>query len=59
MHLVRAIKKYHHNAVADAMYFLGWVWKKPSKRPTNIDHMLQGVPRCDLVVILQKLESKS
>lgn len=55
-HIVRSIKKYHHVRVANAMSALGWGWKNPKRRPTNIERMLEGVPRIDLVLILRHLE---
>ena len=58
MHIVRSIKKYHHTSVANAMDAFGWVWKNPKQRPTNIERMLEGVPRIDLVLILRYLEER-
>ncbi len=55
-HIVRSIKKYHHTSVANAMDAFGWTWKNPKQRPTNIERMLEGVPRIDLVLILRYLE---
>jgi len=55
-HIVRKIKRcYHHTSVANAMHAAGYVWRR--KPPTNIDRMLEGVPRCDLEFILQYLEA--
>lgn len=50
MHLVREMKKYGHVRVANAMYAIGYSW--PRRRPTNIERMVEGVPRCALEQIL-------
>lgn len=55
--IVREIKKnYNDTQVANAMFALGWYWRKPRRRPTNIDIMLEGIPRCDLLKILDVLK---
>jgi len=56
MHLVREMKKYGDVRVANAMFSLGWHWKNARHRPTNIERMVQGLPRCDLERILQVLQ---
>ena len=54
MHLVREMKKYGQVKVANAMSALGWSWKHA--RPTNIERMVQGLPRCHLENILRALQ---
>lgn len=56
-HIVRSIKEYNHNQVANAMRQAGYCWRKPWRRPTNIEVMLMHVPRHKLVEILGFLES--
>ena len=56
MHLVREMKKFGHIRVANAMGALGWYWKNPRNRPTNVERMVQGLPRIDLERILNKLQ---
>ena len=43
MKLVRAIKTYGHIRVATAMEELGWYFKYPKRRSTNIEKMLERV----------------
>lgn len=52
--LVREMKIYNHIQVANAMYACGYFWKN-SRRSTNIERMVQGLPRCELERILSKL----
>jgi len=59
MHIVREMKKYSDIRVANAMYKLGWFWKKPKRRPTNIVRMVEGLPRCDLERILAELRRRA
>lgn len=54
--IVRSIKKYNHVAVANAVSEIGWGWHNPKRRPTNIERMLVGIPRQELVRILAILE---
>lgn len=55
--IVREIKKnYTATQVANAMFAVGWYWRKPRRRPTNIDIMLGDIPRCDLLKILDVLK---
>jgi len=58
MHIVRKIKKYSPIRVANAMGYLGYYWKNPNRTPTNIDIMVMGVPKTDLIQILKYLETK-
>lgn len=59
MHIVPQIKKYSHTQAANAMYRLDYYYYWTKNRPTNIECMVQGVPRCDLVKILAELKSPS
>lgn len=57
MKLVRAIKKYDHIKVANALLELGYSWSKASHRPTNVEKMVEGLPRNELeqlLIILQR-----
>ena len=56
MGLVTQIKKHHHIKVANALYAEGYSWRKPKHRPTNIDTMLEGLPRTTLVRLLNRLD---
>lgn len=56
MHIVREMKKFGDISVANVMTGFGWKWTK--KRPTSIDKMVEGLPRCELVRILNKLKSR-
>lgn len=56
MHVVREIKKYGDILVANAMHKIGWTWQNPKRRPTNIEKMVEGLPRCDLDRILMELQ---
>ncbi len=58
MHLVRAMKKYGDVSVANAMSECGYWWANPRRRPTNVERMVMGLPRCALVCILQVLEGR-
>lgn len=58
MHIVRKIKTYHPFYVSNAMSYLGYYWKNPNRTPTNINIMLMGVPKTDLIQILKYLETK-
>lgn len=55
MHLVREMKKHGDIRVANAMFACGWTWKNPRRRPKNIERMVEGLPRCELVRILDEL----
>ena len=55
MHIVRELKKYNAIRIANAMYAVGYRWKRPRNIPTNIDRMVQGLPRCDLERILREV----
>ena len=57
MKLVRAMKKYGHIQVANAMGAIGYAWKNPRHRPTNIERMVQGLPRCVLKQIIDRLRT--
>lgn len=57
-HVVREIKKYHHIEVANALNYLGWYWEKPNRRPTNIEVLCSGIPKGDLLRLLNRLRSK-
>lgn len=59
MHLVREMKEFGDVRVANAMFSLGWEWRNPRRRPTNIDRMVQGLPRCELVKILNVLRKRA
>lgn len=54
--IVRSIKKYNHVQVANALWKLGYGWRNPKHRPTNIERMVNGLPRQDLVQVLAILE---
>lgn len=54
--IVREIKRFGHIKVANEMYWLGYRWDKPHRRPTNIEVMLESVPRHHLEIILQRLK---
>ena len=56
MKLVKQIATRHHIAVSNAMAWIGYEWKYPKCRPTNIHRMLEGVPRIHLVQILNHLK---
>lgn len=56
MHIVREIKKYNEVLVANAMYAIGYSYDNPKNRPTNITKMVEGIPRCDLLKILEELK---
>ena len=56
--IVRAIKKYNHVRVANAVYSAGYRWKNPFRRPHNIEKMLERLPRHDLVYILKHLQTE-
>ena len=56
MKLVKQIANRHHTAVSNAMAWIGYEWKYPKHRPTNIHRMLEGVPRIHLVQILNHLK---
>ena len=57
MHIVRKIKEYSHIQVANAMYAMGYVWRRPNQRPTNIEKMVQGLPKHELQKLLATLKS--
>lgn len=59
MHIVREMKKYGHVRVANAMFALGWIWTNPNRRPHNIERMVQGLPRCELLRLLNQLQKES
>lgn len=57
MKLVRAIKKYDHVKVANALWELGYEWRNPHRRPTNVEKMVEDLPRHELeqlLIILQR-----
>lgn len=54
--IVRSIKKYNHVHVANALWKLGYGWRNPKHRPTNVERMVNGLPRQDLVLVLAILE---
>ena len=54
-HIVREIKKHHHILVANAMFAEGYSWLKRG-RPTNIDRMVEGLPKPILEKVLARLE---
>lgn len=54
--IVREIKRFGHIQVAIEMGRLGYRWDKPHRRPTNIEVMLESLPRCHLEAILQRLK---
>ena len=56
MGLVREMKKYGDTRVAYAMYSCGYRWRVRRRRPTNIERMVEGLPRCELERILQALK---
>ena len=56
--IVRAIKKYNHVRVANAVHSAGYRWKNPFRRPHNIEKMLERLPRHDLVYILKNLQTE-
>ena len=56
MGLVRTIKKYNERQVANILNEMGYCWKNPKRRPKNIEKMVEGLPRCDLEAIVQKLK---
>ena len=56
MKLVKQISTRNHIAVSNAMAWIGYEWKYPKYRPTNIHRMLEGVPRIHLVQILNHLK---
>jgi len=55
MKLVRAIKTYGHIRVATAMEELGWYFKYPKRRSTNIEKMVESMPRIELERVLNIL----
>lgn len=54
--LVRKMKMYHYIDVANVMHSIGYRWNPPSSRPTNVEKMVEGIPRCDLERILSALQ---
>ncbi len=55
MKLVKAMKPYGHILVGNAMDSAGWRWKNPKRVPTNIEKMVEGLPRGELERILSVL----
>lgn len=56
MHLVRVMRRYSEIQVANILAEMGYYWSPTKRRPKNIEKMVQGLPRCDLEVIVQKLK---
>lgn len=56
MGLVRTMKKYNERQVANILNAMGYYWKNPKRRPKNIEKMVEGLPRCELEVIVHKLK---
>lgn len=56
MKLVRRMKWYGHIHVARALYALGYRLVNPHRTVTNIEKMVEGLPRHVLVAIVQRLE---
>ena len=57
--IVRNIKRFDSTQVANAMYFMGYRWDNPKRRPTNIERMVEGLSRVELVQLLDYLEEHS
>lgn len=55
MKLVRQMKEYGDIRVANALYGLGYRSANPRRRPTNIEKMVEGLPRHVLQSILDRL----
>ena len=59
MHIVRNIKRnFNQIQVANAMYDLGYYRERLGNRPHNIDKMLEGLPRVELLGITRELGSQ-
>ena len=59
MRIVREIKKYSRDAVYSAMFYeLGYYWKRKQYVPRNIDKMLAGLSKPELMRVLFYLKSK-
>ena len=56
--IVRRIKAFHHIKVANAMGAMGYCWQNPKHRPTNIERMVQGLPRVKLEELLATLNGE-
>jgi hypothetical protein len=54
--IVKRIKHHHHIYVANALFALGYRWPNPKRRPTNIERMLEGLPRDVLLAVLHRIE---
>lgn len=59
MKFVKAMKPYGHIRVANAMSDLGYYWENPRCVPTNIEKMVEALPRHDLERILSILIGRS
>ena len=55
--IVRSIKKYNHVHVANALWKLGYGWRNPKHRPTNVERMVECLPRQVLIQLLAILEA--
>lgn len=55
---VRRLRQFHHIHVGNAINECGWHWRNPKRRPTNIEKMINGLPRPVILRVLAICEAR-